>query len=328
MDRAIRAAAEAGCELLRASPRRDGRLLLTLRNAEGVEVAGSWSSDRLKVYSYGQDPKLPALAELVAEGGTVVAHRAGRRAVVRHPDGERWTKVLPEGKVKAVADGLERAAEIPGIRVPPVLAVTSDTVTLGTLPGVTLYTRLGVGIGLEEFGTRVGRAVRDLHGGTIQVPMHDLQAEIAVTERWVEAAARLTGTQLPRPRTPSIGSGSGPNVLLHRDLHDKQLLLDETGCSAGILDLDLLARGEAALDLANLLVHLELRVRQGRLAPDRLSPMAETVLSAYGADPAVRARLGIYARLTRIRLAAVYAFRPADLPRAGRALVEEPLLVA
>ncbi|WP_396134697.1 phosphotransferase [Cellulomonas sp. ATA003] len=51
-------------------------------------------------------------------------------------------------------------------------------------------------------------------------------------------------------------------MTVHRDLHDKQLLVDGSG-GIGLLDFDLAAAGEAALDLANLLVHLELRVHQG-----------------------------------------------------------------
>jgi aminoglycoside phosphotransferase (APT) family kinase protein len=49
---------------------------------------------------------------------------------------------------------------------------------------------------------------------------------------------------------------------LHRDLHDKQLILDETG--VGLIDFDLAALGDPSLDLANLVVHLQGREAQGR----------------------------------------------------------------
>ena len=51
--------------------------------------------------------------------------------------------------------------------------------------------------------------------------------------------------------------GMGP---VHAELHDRQVLSGlENG--VGVVDWDTLARGEAALDLANLLVHLHLQLR-------------------------------------------------------------------
>ncbi len=47
-------------------------------------------------------------------------------------------------------------------------------------------------------------------------------------------------------------------MLLHRDFFDKQVVVDADG-RPGLLDFDTLAAGEAAVDVANMLVHLELR---------------------------------------------------------------------
>lgn len=96
--------------------------------------------------------------------------------------------------------------------------------------------------------------------------------------------------------------------MLHRDLHDQQLLFD--GARLGLLALDTAALGEPELDLANLSVHLELRATQGLLDPALRAAGQEavTVVSrALGADPA---RLALHAEATRLRLACVYAFRP------------------
>ncbi|TFV53665.1 hypothetical protein E4P41_20890, partial [Geodermatophilus sp. DF01-2] len=101
--------------------------------------------------------------------------------------------------------------------------------------------------------------------------------------------------------------GCGPAVPLHRDLHDRQVLVADDG-SVGLLDFDLLAAGEPALDLANLLAHLSLRQHQG-LVTDA-GPLRAAVLEGYRPAPAVAARVPVREAVTRLRLAAVYAFRP------------------
>ena len=93
-----------------------------------------------------------------------------------------------------------------------------------------------------------------------------------------------------------------PPGLLHRDLHDGQILLAPDG-TIGLLDADTLARGEPALDLGNLVAHLE------RFAPD---PAAATDALLDGYDPPADTarRLGAYTDAARLRLDCVYAFRP------------------
>ncbi|WP_157937001.1 glycosyltransferase family protein [Geodermatophilus chilensis] len=98
-----------------------------------------------------------------------------------------------------------------------------------------------------------------------------------------------------------------PAVPLHRDLHDRQVLVAGDG-SVGLLDFDLLAAGEPALDLANLLAHLSLRQRQGLVAD--AAPLRAAVLEGYRPSSAVAARVPVHEATTRLRLAAVYAFRP------------------
>ena len=99
-------------------------------------------------------------------------------------------------------------------------------------------------------------------------------------------------------------------VTLHRDLHDKQALWD--GERLHLLDLDTAARGEAALDLANLLVHVELRHAQGLLSrPDEIRDALQPPVDALRISPR---RLDAYAQATRLRLAFLYSFRPASAP--------------
>jgi Ser/Thr protein kinase RdoA (MazF antagonist) len=96
-------------------------------------------------------------------------------------------------------------------------------------------------------------------------------------------------------------------VVIHRDLHEKQVMID--GDHATFIDLDTLAVGEAALDIANFLVHLDLRVALG-LPVERARATATAFLDAYHPSRAVVERIAAHAAVTRIRLACVYAFRP------------------
>jgi len=106
-----------------------------------------------------------------------------------------------------------------------------------------------------------------------------------------------------------------PAVTLHRDLHDKQILLRSDG--VGLIDLDTSAPGDPAIDIANLVVHMRLRYWQAHSSIDPLAAR-EAILEGYGAPPDLRRRLDLYERATALRLACVYAFRP-DL---GHALAE------
>jgi aminoglycoside phosphotransferase (APT) family kinase protein len=154
------------------------------------------------------------------------------------------------------------------------------------------------------------------------VPVHDAAAEVAVLERWTgelaahagagspaDAAARRAREALPRVAAALLDGPAGPLVAVHRDLHDKQLLVGDDG-AVGLLDFDTLAAGEAALDVANLLVHLELRALQDACAPAVARAAANALLDAYAPGDALRARVRAYAQATRLRLACLYAVRP------------------
>ena len=126
----------------------------------------------------------------------------------------------------------------------------------------------------RAFGA-AGRTIRALHDSTppAELPIHGADREAAITARWVDQAlAHGVLDTLDRVRTADalhalgtdLGSRASPPTLtlVHRDLHDKQMVVVD-GDDAGLLDLDTLAVGDPALDVANLLVHLELRMLQG-----------------------------------------------------------------
>ncbi len=104
------------------------------------------------------------------------------------------------------------------------------------------------------------------------------------------------------------GQASGP-VPIHRDFYDKQIFADAGG-RIGLLDFDTSALGEPALDVANMLEHLELRALQGLCSNELASSASEAFLDGYGPPISVTKRLGAYRAATRVRVACLYAYRP------------------
>ncbi len=272
----------------------------------------------------GADRRLPALAGLLrAPGSTLVSHRAERRAVVRRVvDGMvLWTKVVRPGRTAVTVRTADLATRCGG---PAVVAVDHEAglVTTADLEGRTLHDLLpDPAASPDAVGEAVGRAVRRLHAVPDDgLATHDLGSEREVCTRWVEQAAEhgvlapaeldVLRAVLDQADDPAVADAP---VTLHRDLHDLQLVLGR-GAPPALLDLDTAARGEAALDLTNLLVHLRFRARQGLVRPDVAERWCAAVLRGYDPEPATSARLDAYAALTWARIAAVHAFRPDDRP--------------
>lgn len=342
--------AEQGWTLARALPRDAGHALLVLRSGE-EEVAGQWFADAgraarvaeqtavrggrverplagVLVQLDGADRKLRTLADRCAAGGRLRAHRPERRAVVEVDGGSRFVKVVRPDRVQALVQTMSRRFD--GVPTPQVVDVEERTgsVTTAALPGVTLHAMLTDGDGdgvvldtMREIGASLGR----LHAGpTADVATHGPAAEIAVVDRWIGLAAGfgadMSAARAARARLPELLVARRRRALLHRDLHDKQIVLGPAG--PALLDLDLLAAGDPALDLANLAVHLELRARQGLIPPATVGETVAALLEGYRPAAATRAAATGYLLATRIRLAAVYSFRPAATAAATRLLTE------
>lgn len=302
----------------------------------------------LVLQAKGADRRLPALAALVADGAELVVHRPERRAVVRtgatlspRGGGERagespassrppeavpvYTKVVRPRRTADLVRRMEQAAAVPGLDVPHVVAADegAGTVRMSTLPGRTLHDLLAEGV--TDAAGRVGAVVRTLHSSRAVdgLPGHDLAAEVAVTGGLIELARthhalrprvlEALGQDVARAATAvALAGPPARRSMLHRDLHDKQLLVDGDG--VGMLDVDTLGLGDPALDLGNLLAHLDLRVQQGWATQHTADMVEDGVLAGYRPDARTRAAAAGYRALTRARLRALYAFRPGDLP--------------
>ncbi len=86
----------------------------------------------------------------------------------------------------------------------------------------------------------------------------------------------------------------------------------ETGVSAIAPGDELigLACGEAALDLANALVHFDLRAQQGRRTAEQAEAAKAALIDGYQPDIATCQRIAVYDAAVRLRLLCVYTFRP------------------
>jgi aminoglycoside phosphotransferase (APT) family kinase protein len=310
--------------LRRAWPADEHELTLEYETAAGGIVTGRWAEGELVLHAPGEDHRLPGLAPLLDEpGATIVSHRAGRRAVVRTADG--FAKVVRPARAAAVARAAQRAADLTAgapFAVPRAESwdLEHGVVRFPALAGTPLREFVGTPAA-ETAGLVAGAAVRALHvRPATGLAAHDAAAEVGVAERWSrllgaharsgparEVAGRVREL-LPAVAVRLLSQPVTPTVPLHRDLHDGQLLIDETG-HVGILDFDMLAAGEGALDLANLLVHIELAELLGSSAQGA-QVAADGVREGYALDPVTGARLDAYADAARLRLVCVHAFRP------------------
>ena len=278
--------------------------------------------DRLLLQRAGADRKLPVVHRIVARPGSVlVAHRAERRAVVRTGDG-RYVKVVRPERVDELLGPLG-ALRLPGVRTPQVLEVDErrGCVTTDAMPGRTVHTRLlDPGVPDDQAardahltGTAL-RALHSHHDADLSRPAHTGEAELEAARRWLDAAVRHgllppdACTRAYNVVATAVLGAPEPLTTVHRDFHDKQVLVE--GAAVGILDLDLACAGEPSVDVANLFAHLHLRHSQGVAGGDRVTAAANAFLAGYG-EPAVRPdRFEAYVASTRLRLAGVYAFRP------------------
>lgn len=321
--------------LRRAWPRSSEVCPLELERPDGGTVVGQWfaSEDdarrelgrtpgaragddpRLVLQPDGADRKLPGLAALVGDGAELLAHRPGRRAVVRLNSG-RYVKVIRPGRAGPMVARHRALAEIVhGVAdVPEVLAVGDDRVELAAVAGVPpLSLAAGGPVIWREAWHQVSAVLVRMAGADPDgLAVHDAAAEVEVTRSWVARAA--AAGRLPVREVDDLLASLLDGVptrlrVAHRDLHDGQLLVADG--RLGLLDPDTLAAAEPALDLANLLVHLQLRVEQGLLAAEPAREASAILRDAADRlPPGTTDRLVAYARAARLRLAAVYSLRP------------------
>lgn len=295
----------------------------SLRGARMDALTGQITLHRL-----GEDPRLPGLARTLAAhpGARIVSLRPGKRAVLRiDADGrpDRFMKIVRPGRAARLLSAIEKANAFDGpFRTAPVLAADEDTVTFAALEGTTLHAPLPLEDGswrrawqdvLEAWTTARDRAGEPPAGAALHGPA--AEAEVlrtwqdrvrdidpggaAVRERAVGAALEDLAA-LPAPHLPA---------LLHRDLHDKQVL-HLPGQRPGLLDVDTACWGDPALDLGNLRAHARWRELQGLWSAAHAEELRDLIDRTAHLAGIARAAVTTYERSALARLTCVYALRP------------------
>lgn len=273
----------------------------------------------------GADRRLPNLAPLCGIGATLIVHHPEQRAVVQLATAPHYVKVMRPQAAAALAETLRTvhiALADSGVHTPDVLFAdpAAGLVMTRALPGRSILAWLGdetcTPSRLAAMGRLAGAAIARLHASG--VPCHaerDAAAVAAGLDRglqrlgWVAPGVRAyLEPYLLTIRAALIDTPHTASVPIHRDCYDKQFVGDDSGM--GLLDFDTLSWGEAALDVANFLVHCDLRAWQGRCSRERAAALAAGFVQGYGAQTLPRDRLQAYADATRLRLASVYGCRP------------------
>ncbi|RKR12696.1 phosphotransferase [Arthrobacter oryzae] len=250
------------------------------------------------------DPGLPSL-RAEARHGELVSYRPHMRAVVRTDAG--YIKVFPPGGAIVPA---ERCAQTelllaPGtFTAPRVLRNSPDVIVFSAVPGRPLGDLGDDTAGLSDgeldrlwerwqhaWTAQVGSTAG--HAALAALPVHSPEVEVADLRRWVNRWLRHHN-DIPEASTQRdalsaradevtrnlLRTAPDPLVWAHGDLHDKQILAAGGSSPLGLLDFDDTAQAEAALDLANLDVHLELGARVACISPDRYVAAHTRILAA------------------------------------------------
>ncbi|QDY89994.1 hypothetical protein E7Y32_07055 [Arthrobacter sp. UKPF54-2] len=279
------------------------------------------------------DPGLPAL-RAEARHGEIVAHRPHARAVVRAAG--CYVKVFRPGEATAPAERLTHTEILLGagpFRAPKVLRSSADVIVFSSLPGRTLgelaqdhvaLTDASFALLWEDWSQAWSTQVNARYGtaghdALAALPVRSPDVEAADARRWVDRWLRHYGN-IPEASAQRdalcaaaenvtrglLGSAPDPLVWAHGDLHDKQIIALDGGFGLpgfGLLDFDDAARAEAALDLANLDVHLEFLVRQGRITPARFLAAHRQVMAVAGRLRVSEPRFRAYSDAAWLRLA-------------------------
>jgi aminoglycoside phosphotransferase len=335
--------------LRRAWPVEPGHLLLEYADERGQVAGAQWFSDptaaqdslqqtsdnhatartlvipissgAVVLYLHGADPRLRALARILADKrATLVSHRPTKRAVL-HVRGA-YLKIVRDSRHAAAVAAAQLAPTLAhgGFIVPSLLRSETKRgcgiLEFSEIPGHPL--RLNLGSTTSSLLVKIGRALRTLHEArpATPIPHHGGQDEARNLSQWIDRLGYFDPEFASKLRAASqrvleaLGAAPDYSATLHKDFHDKQLIV-AAGGAVGLVDMDTLASGDPALDLGNFIAHLDLHALQ---APDLdASAAAHAFLEGYAPPAEVRARLPLYTDATRIRLAALYSFRP--IPR-------------
>ncbi len=303
-----------------AYPRRVG--VWTLRTPDGRWGTLDPEQGHIRPVEPCRDVKLPALKSALRRG-SLIGYRSGRRAIIATPDS--YIKVVRPKRFDALVAGHELlAATNPRFVVPRVIAAdNSGWIELSAIRGPALHEILHRPFRGDEVPSAIERVARGLAAfHNTPAPDELSTRSLDPPDRWIETVARVepdAAVPLARVARDLPDLGAAPQTLIHGDLHDKNIIVSDSG--VGLIDFDNTGRGSPEDDVANLAVHLQLRSLQARQPSAVGEARADLLYHAYRNERALDTdRLAAVERHTWFRLACLYRFR-----RSGRHLTFELL---
>ena len=272
----------------------------------------------VEVFTFPEDPALPALTGLLALGRFAAAgHRFGKRAALREIEGTRFLFLRPEGGVaKAYARVTEAYRRLHAVGVPAsrplMLAEGLPGWWAEGVPGKPIDPAHESATVWELLGTTLQRAHASV--ATDAVAGDGLGAAIR-SGRKQTALVRLAdpafADELDRDleRVAALGTSGGRAAYIHGDLHPLQIL---TGSTLIVLDWERGRVGEAEEDLGNFQAHLAWEAFDA--APAAWDAFLRGYRQAGGTFDAARVAGHAEAALARVR--AVHGWRDGSYERA------------
>jgi aminoglycoside phosphotransferase (APT) family kinase protein len=356
--------------LRRAWPRSRTHLVLEFISGAGELSPGQWFADpslasamlertcarepaapcaaleRLGVFIQrdGWDVALPGIrVALQRPEAALVSHRPGRRAVVRvdAPTQTSFIKIVEPARIDRLITTLRTAATAEGddLRVPHITAIDEPhgCLEMTSIPGDPLSS-IHEGESFSRALEAAGAALRLLHNArppeSWTARCHGPEAEFESLSRWLDFATTFAPdvAKRARPLIESLRASmpeAGLETMIHRDFHEGQVIVTEG--RAGIIDFETLALGDSALDIGNMIAHLEWRSLTTRDVKSRTVQWTASLLSGYAGQPSdslpgftTVASIDWYRRMSHVRLLCVHAFRPGSLAALRRALDDLP----
>ncbi|MDO4631308.1 MAG: phosphotransferase [Corynebacterium sp.] len=252
---------------------------------------------------FGVDTALPYLTPHAG----LVSHRWHQRAVIL--DVDRVYAYVEPWQIKPIMQAhamMERPAVALDLNIPRVLSHTDSMLILTRLPGINIHDfSVEAAPAWQQFANLWPQFV------TVKVPVKNFFATDTASELqwWANRVPTLPKTLVAEAVSAVTRGTPDRAVLVHRNVHDKNLFFD--GSRLGLLDINMLAYGEAAVDLGNLLAYSELRWHQGRINDEVRDVMCGVVQELAETLQVSPARLAAYQQVARLRLAGLYSFRPA-----------------
>ena len=256
------------------------------------------------------DAALPELDDaLRIPASRLVKHRPGRRAVVRA--GDRYVKVRAKGVDNATQEAYEALRKCNfSFSFPKEVRVDKRLrrVELPAVTGIDAESLLFAGD--VDVATAVGRALAEFHKSEISVPRrHSVADEIDTLEHRLGSDSAMLSACKAAAKGLTIVSDRP----LHRDFHPGQIL--HSGSGIGIIDFDLLAMGDPAVDVGNFVAHLiDAEIRFDLNLREVILAFENAYQSAGG--PALKSNVEIYAALSLARLSDIALERPARRAKA------------